>query len=306
MHIAIDLDGTTWEQKYPNLGDLLPNAKEVINYWHSRGHMITINTCRANRYAENARAYLTQKGIKYDFFNENDPKLIEKYGTDTRKISADAYLDDKCLNDVMLRKMIGVEAYNEQFWRTSLEQFQFIEKPCIICVVGKSGSGKSLAAEYLENVYDINLIQSYTDRPKRKPDETGHTFLTQTEFTRLEGEVLAYTEFGENRYCCLTNDLFHVNTYIIDEDGLNMLKNGWGEVYDIYSLRVKRPLFDRIDSVGEDRVGRDDGRFNMKDNEFDFVIDNDDNKKEDLYRKLEEFMNKFRLDGRAKEYEVII
>ena len=39
-------------------------------------------------------------GIKYHYFNENFPHLIDRYGGDTRKISADIYIDDKCLFDI--------------------------------------------------------------------------------------------------------------------------------------------------------------------------------------------------------------
>ena len=306
MHISLDCDGTIWEDKYPDVGDLLPMAKETINYWHSRSHTIIINTCRALHYAENAKNYLIANGIKFDFFNENDTKLIQKYGTDTRKISADAYIDDKSRNNLLIKYMIGTEAYNNQFWQSELEEFQFIEKPVIICVVGESGSGKSLCAEYLEGQYNINLIQSYTDRPKRHSEETGHTFLTTKQFNNLNGDVLAYTKFGDYQYCCLVDDLMHINCYVIDEDGLNMLKDKWHRMFDIYSLRLKRPDFDRYESVGEERYSRDKGRFTMKDVEFDYIINNDDNKKEYLFRKIDEFMKIFRLDGRAKEYSTLI
>jgi len=306
MNISVDADGTIWTLKHPELGDILPNAKKVINYWHSRGHTIIINTCRTLSHAENARAYLTQMGIKYDFFNENNPANIARYGSDSRKISADVAIDDMTLNDVVLKKMIGVEGYNNQLWQVSLEQLEMVEKPCIISIVGESGSGKSLAAEYLESMYNINLIESYTDREKRHPEERGHTFLTKDQFTKLEGEQLAFTEFGGNRYCCLTNDLFHINSYVIDEDGLDMLDSQWFTVYDIYSLRIHRPEFDRRSDVGDERVDRDEGRFNKKDNEFDYVINNDSSEKELLYKELDKFMKIFRLDGRSKEYDVYI
>jgi guanylate kinase len=302
MHVAIDFDLTIVDSKYPEINELLPNAKEVINYIYDRGHTIIINTCRANHYAENAKAYLDQMGVRYDFFNENDPKLIEKYGTDTRKISADVYIDDKVLNDVVLKKMIGAENYNDELWQTSLEQFAFIERPCIICIVGESGTGKSISAEYFRNRFDINLIESYTDRPKRTPDESGHIFLTQTEFTNLQGEVLAHTKFGNFRYCCLVNDLEKINTYVIDENGLEQLKNNWSDVFDIYSIRIKRGIFDRLESVSKERIDRDEGKFTMKDVEFDFVINNDENQKEKLYGKLEEFMSIFRLKERALDF----
>ena len=58
-------------------------------------------------------------------------------------------------------------------------------KDKIICIVGRSGSGKTTAAEYLEELYGLKSIQSYTTRPKRKPNETGHTFVTEDEFDKI-------------------------------------------------------------------------------------------------------------------------
>lgn len=306
MHISVDCDGKIWKQNYPDLGELLPGAKNVINYLYDRGHTIVINTCRANHFAENAKAYLINNGIKFNFFNENDPKLISKYGTDTRKVSADAYLDDRSLDELIAKKMLGTKEYEEEIWQQHLEQFQFIERPVIIAIVGESGSGKSLAAEYLENVYDINLVQSYTDREKRYDGEAGHTFLSVEEYDNLVGDVLAKTVFGGSRYCCLENDLIHMNVYIIDEDGLEMLKANYDHAYDIHSLRIYRSLFDRIEAVGEERCNRDKERFTMKDTEFDHVIHNNLNEKEYLYTQIEEFMSLFRLRERSKDYDIHI
>jgi guanylate kinase len=307
MVISCDFDGTICKQEYPFIGDILPNAKYCINYLYNRGHTIVINTCRALHYAEQAKIWLEAEGIKYDYFNENDSLLIERYGTDTRKISADVYIDDKSLNDVTLKKMIGLENYNNQLWNTSLKQFEFIEKPCIICIIGESGAGKSLAAKYLYNHYNINLVNSYTNRKQRNPEDTDHIFLSTKEYNDLLGEKLAETTFGEKgkeqySYCSLTNDMSHINTYLITEDGLEMLQKEWGEVYDIYSVRIHRGEFDRRESVGDERVDRDKGRFNMKDTEFNYVINNDSNKKEYLYKELGVFMRIFRLESRAEEF----
>lgn len=306
MIISLDFDGLICENRYPDVGNILPNAKEVIGYLHSRGHEIVINTCRNGHYAENAKAYLTNQGIKFNHFNENSPKLIKRYNGDTRKISSDCYFDDRNISDLMYKKMLGVEGYNQEIWQQNLEQFEFLEKPVIICIIGESGSGKTLAAEYLDNIYDINLVQSYTDREKRHDNENGHTFLSKEEYNNLEGEVLASTTFGGNRYCCLESDLMHINCYVIDEIGLEMLKAKYDDIYDIYSIRLNRPEFDRREAVGDERVARDIGMFNMRAEEFDYIIFNDDTKKEDLHNKLEDFMSLFRLKERSKEYDIHI
>jgi len=305
MTISVNFDGLICENRYPDLGSILPNAKEVLGYFYDRGHCIIINSCRNGHYAENAKSYLISEGIKFNHFNENSPILIERYNGDTRKVRADLYIDYRNIQDLIHKKMLGIENYNENIWLQNLEQFEFLERPVIICIVGESGTGKSISAEYLENQYNINLIQSYTDRPKRTEDENKHTFLTKEQYDKLSGEVLAKTTFGDYRYCCLESDLLNCNCYVIDEIGLEMLKAKYDSVYDIYSIRIHRPSFDRIEAVGDERVARDIERFNMLDDEFDYVIKNYGSE-EELYNNIEDFMSHFRLRERSKPYDINI
>lgn len=92
--IAIDFDGTIAKTDYPIIIGLMPYAKEVINKLSEDGHIIIINSCRANKPAEAMRAFLDEHGILYHHINENSPHQIQTYGSDTRKISADIYIDD--------------------------------------------------------------------------------------------------------------------------------------------------------------------------------------------------------------------
>jgi guanylate kinase len=151
-------------------------------------------------------------------------------------------------------------------------------KPVIICIVGESGSGKTLMAEWFEKLFNYNLIQSYTTRPKRTRDENGHTFINDEQFDKFNfdnEEMIAFTKFGEYRYCCLKKDVKFYNTYVIDEVGLEMLKEKYSNEFHIYSIRVHASLKDRLSKTDDkDRVMRDEGRFLMKDNEFDFVYHN--------------------------------
>ena len=54
----------------------------------------------------------------------------------------------------------------------------------LLVIVGESGCGKTSIAERLQQ-YGLKLIQSYTTRPKRKPLETGHTFVTKEDFDKI-------------------------------------------------------------------------------------------------------------------------
>lgn len=157
----------------------------------------------------------------------------------------------------------------------------------IIAIIGESGSGKTLLAEYIENKYGFKLLESYTDRPKRSEHEIGHTFISRKEFNNIPvGNMIAYTNFGGYNYCCLKSQLEQVNVYVIDEKGYSMLMSNKDTDNTVFSIRIKRDLDLRIEDIGYDRVARDEGFFNMKDDKFDVVIYNN-NTKEEFFRQVD-------------------
>lgn len=163
-------------------------------------------------------------------------------------------------------------------------------KPTIIAIVGESGSGKTTAAEYLNEKYGFKLIQSRTTRKPRYEGENGHAFVSNEEFdTYRVDDMIAFTEFGDNRYCCLHEDVSgDVNIYVIDEFGLSYLKETCSDRYNIKSIRIIRNREDRIASVGLERVERDNGMFEMPYSSFDFFIEGGDKKV--LFHYLDKFV----------------
>jgi len=97
MIIAIDFDGTIAELAWPEVGALKKDADTYINMLYNKGHTIIIYTCRTGKYEGMAQDFLDQNNIKYHYINTNDPDLVKFYKQDCRKISADIYVDDKCL-----------------------------------------------------------------------------------------------------------------------------------------------------------------------------------------------------------------
>ena len=97
MNLSIDFDGTICEHSFPEIGKLKPDADTYIRKLYREGHNIIINTCRSGKYEGMAQDFLDDNDIPYDYINSNLPELIIKYGQDCRKISADIYIDDKCL-----------------------------------------------------------------------------------------------------------------------------------------------------------------------------------------------------------------
>lgn len=286
LHLSIDFDGTIVVSDYPNIGRLMTNARETINEWY-KDHTIIINTCRSGVFLDDCRHFLAENDIKYHFLNENDTELIEGYGMDTRKMSADVYFDDKSVGG-----FCGWDRAKEYV------TMKANRKPSIICIVGKSGSGKTTLADYIELNFGVKMIQSRTTRAPRYDGENGHTFVSNDEFDSYsKSEMLAFTEFGGNRYCCLAEDVHEENTYVIDEFGLLYLKEHFGDVYDIRSILVTCNKTERIERAGADRVARDEGMFKLQEPLFDFVWRTDSWRAESLRRaketeQLHEFINK--------------
>ena len=96
MVIAVDFDGTLCESKWPEIGE----PKEwLINHlrWnqHYKGDKIILWTCRSGELLDNAVNWAGQHGLHFDAINDNVQERIDKYGDNTRKVSADLYIDDR-------------------------------------------------------------------------------------------------------------------------------------------------------------------------------------------------------------------
>lgn len=72
------------------------------------GSRIILNSCRTGEALEKAVQFCKENGLEFDRVNENLPELIEAYGEDSRKISADYYIDDKAISSEMLNKELAV------------------------------------------------------------------------------------------------------------------------------------------------------------------------------------------------------
>lgn len=97
--IAIDGDGTIWENKYPGFGKVFFLARIIIPWMAFRGHNLILWTCRNDNTGDLKPAMNFLRDNKlYHYFtkcNESAPDVLQAYPGDPRKVGADVYFDDK-------------------------------------------------------------------------------------------------------------------------------------------------------------------------------------------------------------------
>lgn len=89
--IAVDFDGTIVEHAYPNLGEPVPKAIEVLRTLQKKGWRIILWTMRSGETLDQAVRYCLENGIQLFGVNENPD---QKSWTSSPKAYAHFYIDD--------------------------------------------------------------------------------------------------------------------------------------------------------------------------------------------------------------------
>lgn len=96
--IAVDFDGCLCESVYPGCGE--PNMQLIVGLMEMQRQgraKVILNTCRCGESLQIALDWCKMYGLEFAAVNDNLPELIELFGVNCRKISADIYIDDKAL-----------------------------------------------------------------------------------------------------------------------------------------------------------------------------------------------------------------
>ena len=93
--IAVDFDGTLCENAWPKIGEPNTALIDQLIEEQKNGAVIILWTCRARRMLKDAVSWAEQQGLVFDYVNRNVPERIRAYKNDSRKISADVYVDDR-------------------------------------------------------------------------------------------------------------------------------------------------------------------------------------------------------------------
>lgn len=117
----------------------------------------------------------------------------------------------------------------------------------IYLIVAPSGAGKTTLVEMLEKT-GFTSIQSYTTRPKRHKNETGHIFITDDEFNEIENsfQIVAFTNYNGYRYCATQEQVENNTLYVIDPSGIDFFKHHYKGNKSIRTIYLKTSIFKRI------------------------------------------------------------
>jgi len=93
--IAVDFDGTLCTKKWPKIGE--PNRELIRQLAEEQksGAAIVLFTCREGKLLKEAVTWCKKQGLVFDEINRNIRERIIAYKSDSRKISADIYIDDR-------------------------------------------------------------------------------------------------------------------------------------------------------------------------------------------------------------------
>ena len=141
------------------------------------------------------------------------------------------------------------------------------QKAFVLCIIGRTCTGKDTLARALIEHTNLDMLVSYTTRPKRNSETDGveHYFITEEEY--LDNYVtkpkLAYTEINGYRYFTLEESIKPGKKYIyiIDPNGYLNSFVSKSHSFDYMSIYLRANFFerrrrylDREHSYGEDKI----------------------------------------------------
>jgi guanylate kinase len=131
----------------------------------------------------------------------------------------------------------------------------------LLCLIGRSASGKDTLANKLCERTGLKQIISYTTRGRRENEGDTHIFITNDEYDALEqsGQIAAFTQIGQYKYCCTVDQLYENDIYVIDYDGINHLRE-----LNLPNIRLVTVFINVPDYLREERALKNRGDNRLK------------------------------------------
>ncbi len=96
MIFAVDFDGVIIPNgNWPSVGEPKMEAIETLKGLREDGHKLILWTNRVGEALLAAVSFCRSYGLEFDKVNENLQEVIEFFGSDSRKVYANHYIDDR-------------------------------------------------------------------------------------------------------------------------------------------------------------------------------------------------------------------
>ena len=134
MILAIDFDGTLCKSMFPKIGEPNQIVIDFCKRHKEMGDKLILWTNRTDELLNDAVEWCKEQGVVFDSVNENLPESIKKHKTDSRKIVADHYIDDKnwLITDLEERNMISKDRQYRAFEFDVKEDEMVVEGVAIV------------------------------------------------------------------------------------------------------------------------------------------------------------------------------
>lgn len=111
--MAVDFDGTLVIDQFPKIGAERKNFCKVIRILQKMGVKSILWTSRTGSALDEAIEWCEDHDLHFDAINKNLPEVIELTGTDTRKVYANVYFDDRnrSISDTLMNSRV------EEIWK---------------------------------------------------------------------------------------------------------------------------------------------------------------------------------------------
>lgn len=109
--LAVDFDGTLCDIAWPEIGEPNQTLIQLLILVREQGVKLILWTCRESDALSNAVQWCKEKGLEFDAINDNVQERIDEYGGNSRKISADWYIDDKGVDPFDFVSIMTQEMY---------------------------------------------------------------------------------------------------------------------------------------------------------------------------------------------------
>ena len=126
--LAIDFDGTIVEDAYPSIGKPKIFAFETLKKLQSEGYRLILWTYRHGKSLEEAVEFCRKNGVEFYAVNSSFEGEIFDDETQSRKIDADLFIDDRNLG--------GVPGWGE-IYNIITERIEFRVEGCKVLAYSK-------------------------------------------------------------------------------------------------------------------------------------------------------------------------